>query len=222
MKCDIRTVINLDDEDLVNLVEKCKEKHKLSELIERALVAYCYQSSKAPESKRLPVGEKESQSDLAYEIRSLAMQLATLSNNVQSNHAYTIEAIGRLGGEIDSLGQRGVVQVVQQSIPDAKIEQNMQKDGPLTKSEIEDLLGGVSEDLVEDKTITDTVPDTFVQDVTEEIKEEPKKEKVAPTKKVEKPEKVAETESTTDTDDEDDDDVMSEETKALLAQFLGG
>ena len=109
MKCEIRTVINLDDEDLLNLIEKCKEKHKLAELIEKALVAYCYQGERAPESKREVTGADDASDDLSHEIRSLAMQLAVISNNVQSNHSFVMEAIGRLSGAVEAAGQRTVI-----------------------------------------------------------------------------------------------------------------
>lgn len=204
MKCDIRTVINLDDEDLINLIEKCKEKHKLAELIEKALVAYCYQGEKVPESRRESSGA-DSPNDLSRELKSLAMQLAVLSNNVQSNHTYTVEALGRLGGEINALGLRGVPMVPQAMPQTAPVQ-----DAPLVMG------GNDDEDDTEPTTNVVEVEEEPTPKVVEDTKPEPKQEAVETTE----PDEFVN--DTKDDAEDEDDEGLSAEAAAALAAFLGG
>lgn len=219
MKCEIRTVIDLDDQDLINLIEKCKEKHKLAELIGRALNAYCYQSDKVPESRREVTGTEDADGGgavpeaVARDLRSLTMQMAVLLNNVQSNHSYTMEAFGRLSNEVISIGRHAVV-VPEQSPPFVANEGT-----ELAVAE------KVNEEEVE-KVIQESKLSKPIQVVEEKV--------VADSEKVEetvpKPKQVAEetvvpkkTEVNNDEVDEDDDEEgLSADAAAALAAFLGG
>lgn len=206
MKCEIRTIINLDDEDLINLIEKCKEKHKLAELIEKALVTYCYQSDKTPESKRIPSNDEEVVPEtLSKELRSLAVQLAVISNNVQSNHSYVMEAIGRLGNAVE---QRPIVvsappYVATGSVDGAALD---------THSVPESAPSPVTDaDFVEEE---ETKP-VKVEEPEPVVEEKPKSvEKVVEEKVEEKPKASS--------DDDDDEEGLSPEAAALMAQFFGG
>lgn len=216
MKCEIRTVINLDDEDLLNLIEKCKEKHKLAELIEKALVAYCYQGERAPESKREVTGADDASDDLSHEIRSLAMQLAVISNNVQSNHSFVMEAIGRLSGAVEAAGQRTVI------VP----AQTGRVVAPVTEEELDDF---TVEHVTETHVATEDVmasPEVVTEQpqvaqpaavkLTEEVPEE------KPRKEEPKAEDTPATTESADAAGDDDEEGLSAETAALMAQFFGG
>ena len=210
MKCEIRTVINLDDEDLLNLIEKCKEKHKLAELIEKALVAYCYQGERAPESKREVTGADDASDDLSHEIRSLAMQLAVISNNVQSNHSFVMD------GAVEAAGQRTVI------VP----AQTGRVVAPVTEEELDDFTVEhvtethvATEDVMASPEIVTEQPQV-AQPAAVKLTEEVPEEK--PRKEEPKAEDTPATTESADAAGDDDEEGLSAETAALMAQFFGG
>lgn len=211
MKCEIRTVINLDDEDLINLIEKCKEKHKLAELIEKALVTYCYQSDKTPESKRIPSNDEEVVPEaLSKELRSLAVQLAVISNNVQSNHSYVMEAIGRLGNAVE---QRPVVVSAPSYAATEPVSGGVPAIHPVPEPGPSPMMSvGYTEDTVkeeEPKSVKVEEPEPVVEEKPKSV------EKVVEEKVEEKP-------KASSSDDDDDEEGLSPEAAALMAQFFGG
>lgn len=217
MKCEIRTVIDLDDQDLINLIEKCKEKHKLAELIGRALNAYCYQSDKVPESRREVTGADDVDGNgavpeaVARDLRSLTMQMAVLLNNVQSNHSYTMEAFGRLSSEVNSIGRHAVV-VPEQSPPFVA--------GTGTELAVAEK---VNEEEVE-KVIQESRPSKPIQLVEEKVDTNSEKfEETVPKPKQVVEETVVQKAETNNVDDDDDEEEgLSADAAAALAAFLGG
>ena len=203
MKCEIRTVISLEDKDLLELVEKCKEKHRLAELIEKALTAYCYQGAKAPESKREVPKVSDGSEELSRELRSLSAQLAVLSNNVQSNHSYVMEAVGRLNGVLSSAGRFvPVVGVQEQAAPDYEGAEEIREFPAGTEEVVEEpAVAKVEEELSEHEQVKPERPDKAKEHMN--VEEPPKAEE----------EELSEA--------EDEEEGLSEETAALMAQFLG-
>lgn len=216
-KCEIRTVINVDDDDLFNLIEKCKEKHKLAELIEKALNAYCYQGEKVPESKREVTGADDDvgvPSEVSHELRSLAMQVAVLLNNVQSNHSYTMEAFGRLSAEIGAMNKQTVV-VAQNTTESARVSSQPVK---------EDISSVV--DIDEDDVLVQELPTTPMEEVSEDEIADALQEIVQEEKPVEEPKPVVENKpaevKSEENSDEDDEDGLSAEALAAMKAFLSG
>lgn len=215
-KCEIRTVINVDDDDLFNLIEKCKEKHKLAELIEKALNAYCYQGEKVPESKREVTGADDVgvPSEVSHELRSLAMQVAVLLNNVQSNHSYTMEAFGRLSAEIGAMNKQTVV-----------VAQNTTESARVSSQPVKENISSVV-DIDEDDVLVQELPTTPMEEVSEDEIVDALQEIVQEEKPVEEPKPVVEDKpaevKSEENSDEDDEDGLSAEALAAMKAFLSG
>lgn len=215
-KCEIRTVINVDDDDLFNLIEKCKEKHKLAELIEKALNAYCYQGEKVPESKREVTGADDVgvPSEVSHELRSLAMQVAVLLNNVQSNHSYTMEAFGRLSAEIGAMNKQTVV-----------VAQNTTESARVSSQPVKENISSVV-DIDEDDVLVQELPTTPMEEVSEDEIVDALQEIVQEEKPVEEPKPVVENKpaevKSEENSDEDDEDGLSAEALAAMKAFLSG
>lgn len=216
MKVEIRTTINLDDKDLIKLIETCKEKHRLAELLERALVAYCYEAKDSKEESASATADTTDLGDVKNSLHSLSLQLASLAQAMKSNHLYTVEAIGRLSGEVGAISHVPVTI----SAPVAM---------PLTANvETVETLPIEEEKTVKEEPVASNPEDEF-EDVTVEKKEEkpepkpePKKAKVKEPKPESKPEPKPEPGGTTLDDSEGDEDEMSPEVASMLAQFFGG
>ena len=232
MKVEIRTTINLDDKDLIKLIETCKEKHRLAELLERALVAYCYEANDSKEESASVPADTTDLGDVKNSLHSLSLQLASLAQAMKSNHLYTVEAIGRLSGEVGAISHVPVAISAPVAMP---LTANVETVGTLPIEE---------EKTVEEEPVTSNPDDEF-EDVVVETKEEkpepkpepksepkpePKKAKVKESKPESKPEPKSEPESepkpepgeTTLDDSEGDEDEMSPEVASMLAQFFGG
>lgn len=221
MKVEIRTTINLDDKDLIKLIETCKEKHRLAELLERALVAYCYEANDSKEESAGVPADTTDLGDVKNSLHSLSLQLASLAQAMKSNHLYTIEAIGRLSGEVGAISHVPVAISAPVAMP---LTANVETVGTLPIEE---------EKPVKAEPVAPNPDDEF-EDVAPEKKEEilvkekpesksePKPEpKPEPKKaKVKEPEPVPDAEKSDDV--EDDDDEMSPEVASMLAQFFGG
>ena len=235
MRCEIRTTINIDDADLLELIEKCKEKHKLSELLEKALIAYCYQPptelpSRVQRTSTVDTGAVNADTllDVMSNLRSLSAQVSLLSESMQSNHMYTVEAFGRLSGNLEMLG-RQPVQVVTAQPTGQGVTERVEPAATQT-DEI-----GFANKVDEDEDIPVMVEAGEMVAVDEPSKVKPKKvEQVieqqepvtdkAEQKAEQKVEPVVEKpveSSTTDENGDGDDDEMSPEVMAMLAQFLG-
>lgn len=228
MKVEIRTTINLDDKDLIKLIETCKEKHRLAELLERALVAYCYEANDSKEESASVPADTTDLGDVKNSLHSLSLQLASLAQAMKSNHLYTVEAIGRLSGEVGAISHVPVAIPAPVAMP---LTANVETVGTLPIEE---------EKTVEEEPVAPNPNDEF-EDVVPEKKEEkpepkpepksePKKAKTKEPKPEPKPEpekvKTKEPESepggTTPDGSEGDEDEMSPEVASMLAQFFGG
>lgn len=228
MKVEIRTTINLDDKDLIKLIETCKEKHRLAELLERALVAYCYEANDSKEESASVPADTTDLGDVKNSLHSLSLQLASLAQAMKSNHLYTVEAIGRLSGEVGAISHVPVAIPAPVAMP---LTANVETVGTLPIEE---------EKTVEEEPVAPNPSDEF-EDVVPEKKEEkpepkpepksePKKAKTKEPKPEPKPEpekvKTKEPESepggTTPDGSEGDEDEMSPEVASMLAQFFGG
>ena len=217
MKVEIRTTINLDDKDLIKLIETCKEKHRLAELLERALVAYCYEANDSKEESASVPADTTDLGDVKNSLHSLSLQLASLAQAMKSNHLYTVEAIGRLSGEV------GAISHVPVAIP-AQVAM------PLTANvETVETLPIAEEKTVKEEPVA-LNPDDEFEDVApkKEEKPEPKPEPKKAKTKESKPESKSEPEpkpepgGTTPDGSEGDEDEMSPEVASMLAQFFGG
>ena len=231
MRCEIRTTINIDDADLLELIEKCKEKHKLSELLEKALIAYCYQPptelpSRVQRTSTVDTGAVNADTllDVMSNLRSLSAQVSLLSESMQSNHMYTVEAFGRLSGNLEMLGRQPVQVVTAQPTGQVVIERTEPAVTQMDET-------GFANKVDEDEDIPVMVEAGEMVAVDEPPKVKPKKveqmveqqEQVA-NKTDQKAEPVVEKpveSSTTDENGDGDDDEMSPEVMAMLAQFLG-
>jgi outer membrane biosynthesis protein TonB len=144
------------------------------------------------------------------------MQLAVISNNVQSNHSFVMEAIGRLSGAVEAAGQRTVI------VP----AQTGRVVAPVTEEELDDF---TVEHVTETHVATEDVmasPEIVTEQpqvsqpaavkLTEEVPEE------KPRKEEPKAEDTSATTESADAEGDDDEEGLSAETAALMAQFFGG
>ena len=230
MKVEIRTTINLDDKDLIKLIETCKEKHRLAELLERALVAYCYEANDSKEESASVPADTTDLGDVKNSLHSLSLQLASLAQAMKSNHLYTVEAIGRLSGEVGSLSHVPVAISAPVAMPlTANVEAvetlPMKEEKTVKEEPVAPNPDDEFEDVVSDKSSTKK------EEIFVEEKPEPKSESEKTKVKESKPEpkseskktKVKESEPEPKSDDsEGDEDEMSPEVASMLAQFFGG
>ena len=216
MKVEIRTTINLDDKDLIKLIETCKEKHRLAELLERALVAYCYEANDSKEESASVPADTTDLGDVKNSLHSLSLQLASLAQAMKSNHLYTVEAIGRLSGEVGAISHVPVAIPAPVAMP---LTANVETVGTLPIEEEKP----VKEEPVApnpNDEFEDVIPEKKEEKPKPEPKPEPKKAKAKESKP--EPEPKSEPGGTTLDDSEGDEDEMSPEVASMLAQFFGG